>query len=123
MPLTDYGRSRRNSEALLKNRASIEQRKADTLRLAESEFRALLQERMGAERLQGQLEGLVEEAKELLQISEQGFEAGALTLLESLEAARSLREIEEALLDSRFRLATLDVNLLEAEGVLLEEGA
>jgi outer membrane protein TolC len=59
----------------------------------------------------------------LLQISEQGFEAGALTLLESLEAARSLREIEEALLDARFRLATLDVNLLEAEGVLLEEGA
>lgn len=123
MPLTDYGRSRRNSEALLKNRAAIEQRKADTLRLAESEFRALLQERMGAERLLGQLKDLVEEANELLQISEQGFEAGALTLLESLEAARSLREIEEALLDARFRLATLDVNLLEAEGVLLEEGA
>jgi outer membrane protein TolC len=78
---------------------------------------------MGAERLLGQLKDLVEEANELLQISEQGFEAGALTLLESLEAARSLREIEEALLDARFRLATLDVNLLEAEGVLLEEGA
>ena len=105
------------------SRRGFEQQREDALRMAAAEFQALQQERNGAERQVSKLEALIRDAEELLRINERGFETGALTLIESLEAARSLREIEEALLDAKFRLATLDVAILKTEGLLLEEGA
>lgn len=123
VPITDYGRSRRSVEALQMSRRGLEQQREDALRMAAAEFQALQQERNGAERQVSKLEALIRDAEELLRINERGFETGALTLIESLEAARSLREIEEALLDAKFRLATLDVAILKTEGLLLEEGA
>ncbi len=123
VPITDYGRSRRSVEALQMSRRGFEQQREDALRMAAAEFQALQQERNGAERQVSKLEALIRDAEELLRINERGFETGALTLIESLEAARSLREIEEALLDAKFRLATLDVAILKTEGLLLEEGA
>lgn len=123
VPITDYGRSRRSVEALQMSRRGFEQQREDALRMAAAEFQALQQERNGAERQVSKLEALIRDAEELLRINERGFETGALTLIESLEAARSLREIEEAHLDAKFRLATLDVAILKTEGLLLEEGA
>lgn len=122
LPLTDYGRSRLNVEALRKSRRGIEQLRDEVIRSATAEFQTLLLERTAAERQVERLEALIREAKELLRINERGFETGAVTLLESLEAARSLRDIEEALLGARFRLATVDVALMMTEGLLLVEG-
>jgi cobalt-zinc-cadmium efflux system outer membrane protein len=123
VPLTDYGRSRRNVESLRLSRRGIEQQRDDVIRVAITEFQSLKVERAAAERQVERLNSLIGDAKELLRINEKGFETGALTLLESLEAARSLRDIEEASLDSRFRLANLDVALILTEGYLLVEGA
>lgn len=123
VPLTDYGRSRRNVESLRLSRRGIEQQRDEVIRVAITEFQSLKVERAAAERQVERLNSLIGDAKELLRINEKGFETGALTLLESLEAARSLRDIEEASLDSRFRLSNLDVALILTEGYLLVEGA
>ena len=123
LPLTDYGRSRRNVESLRLRRRGIEQQRDDVLRTSVAEYQAISVERAAAERQVGRHDALIQDAKELLRINEKGFETGALTLLESLEAARSLRDIEEASLDSRFRLANLDVAMILTEGYLLVEGA
>lgn len=123
VPILDYGRNRRNIEALRLTQKAIEKQREDALRQAEAEFKTLQVDRAAAVLQIERLEQLITKAQELLRISERGFEGGVLTLLESLEAARALREIEESLLDARHRLARIDVALLTAQGHLLEEGS
>ncbi len=119
VPLLDYGRVRRQLESLRLSREALTKRKEDVLRLAESERGSLLLERSSAIDQVDRLKALLISATDLLRISEKGFETGALTLLESLEAARALREVEEALLDAQKNLAQIDVAIAATEGELL----
>lgn len=123
VPILDYGRNRRNIEALRLTQKAIEKQREDALRQAEAEFKTLQVDRVAAAQQMERLERLIAKAQELLRISERGFETGALTLLESLEAARALRDIEESLIDARLRLARIDVALTTVQGHLLEEGS
>lgn len=123
VPILDYGRNRRNIEALRLTQKAIEKQREDALRQAEAEFKTLQVDRVAAAQQMERLERLIAKAQELLRISERGFETGALTLLESLEAARALRDIEESLIDARLRLARIDVALTTVQGHVLEEGS
>lgn len=123
VPLVDYGRSRRNNESLRSTQKGLEKQREDALRLAAAELETLQVDRAAAVQQIERLEQLITKAQELLRISERGFEGGVLTLLESLEAARALRDIEESLLDARHRLARIDVALTTVQGHLLEEGS
>lgn len=122
VPITDYGRTKSSVKSLRLTRQAAEMQRDDALQLAEGELRSLMVERAAAQSQVARLESLILDAKELMRINQKGFEAGALTLIESLEAARALREIEEALLQAQLQLARIDVALAATEGFLLEEG-
>lgn len=92
---------------------------ADAERKARAELEAVAIELSSA---QAQLESFVRlaaDARDLVRASEIGYSEGATSLLEVLEANRSLREVEQSIVESRLRLAQAQSAYLRATGTLL----
>lgn len=121
MPILDSGRNRDAERALGYQAEAIAARLADERVRAEAEVEALTIEIAGAEAQVTRLNEMLGSSRELVEITQKGFEAGALTLVETLEANRATREVEETLIEARLRLAQLQVAYFSATGLLLED--
>lgn len=122
LPLTDYGRNRNEVRALELQREAVQRRLADALVLAEAEFAATKTDVSAAAVQVQRLRELLDDARELVAITQRGFDSGALTLVETLEANRALREVEESLVEAELHLAQGQVALIRSAGQLLEAG-
>ena len=121
LPIFDYGRARnevRAGEAL----AGAEDRSLlDAVARAGAELNAVSIELAAAAAARAGFDRLLADSRELVRISEVGFNEGATTLLEVLEANRALREVEENLVEARLRVAQAQAAYLRTTGTLLTE--
>jgi outer membrane protein TolC len=121
LPLWDWGTAtnRRKSARLaeLAGRASYMDRKA--MSIAEvSVAKAELDSAIESSKFLDQLE---KDARQLLQKEQRGFALGASTLLDVLDASRSVREIEESKIDVRTKVLQYSFRLLTVTGTVLTE--
>lgn len=121
LPLWDWGAgaNRRRSAHLaeLAGRAIFSDKKANSA--AEiTATKAELDTAMGASK---SLEQLEKDALNVLQKEQRGFALGAASLLDVLEASRSVREIEESRIDARTKILQYSFRLLTVTGVVLTE--
>lgn len=118
-PIFDSNRARNDIRAArLRQEAALHQFR-DTLFLAEANLEAAWIHVHAADSQVERSERLVDDARELVAITSQGFERGVLTLVETLEANRALREVEESLVEAEYRRALAIEALLRAGGQLV----
>lgn len=123
IPIFDYGRARNEIKA---SQLSAEaERKAldDAIAKAKTELEAVNVELEAANAQREAFGRLLEETRELLRVSEVGYREGATSLLEVIEATRSLREVEESLVEVKLRVAQAQAAYLRTTGALLEVNA
>ena len=120
IPLFDYGRSRSATRAALTRAAAAKKALADATRLAVGEIAGARIEAGAAREQVTRYEALVRTARGLVDRLRPGLTDQATTLLEVLDATRSLRDIEEALVEARQRLAQAQSRYLRATGTILE---
>jgi len=116
----DHGQSKAESQAARATAQSAEQQLLDVRDAAVKEAAALDIEIDAVRQQLRSLRTTREEAAELLTKSQKGFDQGYSTLLDVLEAARSLREIELELVEARKAQNLLIARQYEATGTLLE---
>lgn len=121
IPVFDYGRGRNDVKA--GEAAAQAERKAldDATARAQAELDAVKVELAAANAQREGFERLLADTRELVRVSDVGYREGATTLLEVLEANRSLREVEESLVESRLRVAQAQAAYLRTTGTLLGE--
>lgn len=121
IPLLDHGRRRAELEAVDARRAAVEKQYADALLLAKAEVAAAeitlktTREQAEAYRL------ILDEARTLVAKSQLGYEEGATTLIEVLEATRAMREVEEGYVEALAASYAAQADYIRATGQLLEE--
>lgn len=119
IPVFDFGR-RRNDVKAGQAAAQAEQRAlTDATARAQAELDAVSVELAAASAQRESFERLLADTRELVRISNVGYNEGATTLLEVLEASRALREVEESLVESRLRVAQAQAAYLRTTGTLL----
>jgi len=119
LPVFDYGRRRNELQA---GRSAVEaegKSLADAMVRAQAEVDAVQVELSAAVAQVGSFEGLRTDTLELVRVSEVGYREGATTLIEVLEATRTLREVEEGLVESRLRVAQAQATYFRTTGTLL----
>ncbi|MGV3617293.1 MAG: TolC family protein [Fimbriimonas sp.] len=121
LPIFDYGRVRSETRAA-ETQVEAERRSlADAVLRAQAELEAVQVEVNAASEGIASFESLIASARELVQKSEIGLREGAagMTLLDVLEATRSLREVEQGWVEARLRLAQAQATYLRASGRLI----
>jgi outer membrane protein TolC len=116
--ILDHGRSRNEREAASLRGLAAKQALADVRSKAKAELAAIEIEIEAAnERLAtyGEIQGA---ARVLVDKSRLGYTEGYGTLVDVLEATRSLREIEQELAEARLELNLAEVARYEATGAL-----
>lgn len=119
IPIFNNGRVRNEVRAAETQAKAEREAFTDAERRARAELDAVAIELASA---RAQLESFVRltaDARELVRASEIGYSEGATSLLEVLESNRSLREVEESVVESRLRLAQAQSAYLRATGTLL----
>lgn len=122
LPVFDQGRIR-NEVRAAELQAEAERRALDdAMGRATAEVEAVQGELTAAERQVESYRTLIASARELVAKSEIGLREGAasITLVEVLEATRALREVEQGLVEARYRVAQAQVAYLKATGRPLE---
>lgn len=119
-PLFDFGKSRAEETAALKRAQAASRALDDALRIAKGEVEAASIEVQGARQQVADLESVVSIARELVSRTRTGLTEGANTLIDVLDAARALREIEESLIGARASQAQAEARYLRATGTILE---
>lgn len=119
-PLFDYGKSRAEEGAASKRAEAARKAMADAQRIARGEIDAAKLEVAGAVEQVKSLEMVVATSRDLVSRTQTGLREGANTLIDVLDAARALREIEESLVEARVTLATAQARYLRATGSLIE---
>jgi len=121
IPVFDYGR--RKNDVKSGQAAAEAERKAlaDASARAQAELDAVNVELAAATEQRVGFDTLLTDTRELVRVSEFGYREGATTLLEVLEANRSLREVEESLVEARLRVAQAQAAYLRTTGTLLGE--
>jgi cobalt-zinc-cadmium efflux system outer membrane protein len=123
LPVFDQGRIR-NEVRAAELQAEAERRAfEDAKGRADAELEAVRGELQAAERQVESYQTLIAAARELVEKSEIGLREGAaaITLVEVLEAMRALREVEQGLVEARYRVAQAQAAYLKATGSLWEE--
>lgn len=123
IPVFDGGRIRNEVRAAETQVKAETEAFADAERRARAELDAVSIELSSA---RAQLESFVRlasDARDLVRASEIGYSEGATSLLEVLESNRSLREVEQSIVESRLRLAQAQSAYLRATGTLLRGDA
>ena len=121
LPVHDFGRGRGISKSAQLRREAADKRFNDALAQAESERKESLLALTTEHDQVARSQQLRDQAVRLVQMAQLGFEKGAYSLVETLEASRAQREVEDALIDAEFRLAEASVQWVTAVGYLLEE--
>lgn len=120
IPLFDHGRVAAETRAAGLKAAAARKTLADALRLAEGEVGAARIEFDSAKEQVGKYERLVGLAKELVERLRPGLTEQATTLIEVLDATRVLRDLEQAHVEAKTRLAQSQARLVRATGHILE---
>lgn len=120
IPLFDHGRVAAEARAAGLKAAAARKALADALRLAEGELGAARIEFDSAKEQVGKYERLVGLAKELVERLRPGLTEQATTLIEVLDATRVLRDLEQAHVEAKTRLALTQARLVRASGHILE---
>lgn len=120
IPLFDYGRVRSETKAANVRADAARKALEDATKLATGELRAARIERDAARTQVEKYQGLVVKAKELVDRLRPGLTEQATTLIEVLDSTRVLRDLEEAYVEARARLARAQARYLKATGQILE---
>lgn len=115
-PIWDHGAAHQRSMASKLNRLAAEQALRDKRKKAEAELVEAQNDYRAAVAARDSFEKLVADARGLLEKEQRGYTLGAASLLEVLDASRSLREIEEGAIDARSKVALAGATLLAAAG-------
>lgn len=119
-PLFDHGKVASESRAAAQRAEAARKALDDALRLAEGEVKAAQIEFESASAQVVKYEALVSRAKDLVDRLRPGLTEQATTLIEVLDATRVLRDIEQAHVESKARLAHAQARLVRATGLILE---
>jgi outer membrane protein TolC len=117
----DGGRSRHEEDSANKHAEATRSALEDALSIAFAETETTRLEVDGAQEQVAALEAAVATAQELVARTQVGLREGANTLIDVLDAARTLREIQDNLIEARVTLATAQARYLRATGTLLGE--
>ncbi len=120
IPLFDHGRAASESKAAGLRADAARKALGDSIRLAEGEVAAAQIAVKSANDQVAKYEALVGRAKELVNRLRPGLTEQATTLIEVLDATRVLRDLEQAYVEARTRLAEAQARLIRASGQILE---
>lgn len=121
-PLFDSGRSRAEVSAANRRAEAAKRALDDAVRIAHSELEAAEIEVKAASQQIARLTAVLEATRGLNDKTEIGLREGANTLIDVLDALRTLREIEENIVEARLSLASAQAKHLRATGTLLGGG-
>lgn len=116
----DFGRGRSEQSAAKKRAEASRATLADARKQAESELAAIDIEIAAASAQVSSYEAIRKAAVELVDKSQRGYTEGFGSLLDVLEATRSLREVEQELLEAQLALNLARTAQFEAAGTLIE---
>jgi outer membrane protein TolC len=116
----DFGRSRFEQGAAVKQADSLEALLADAKKRADAVIASIDIEIEAYRKRVESYEAIRESAKDLVAKSQRGFSEGFGTLLDVLEATRSLREIEQELVEAQLAVNLALASKYEAAGNLIE---
>jgi outer membrane protein TolC len=119
VPVFDYGRVRAESKAASIRANAARRALTDAVTIAFAEIASSVIEVESASKQVVQFEALVATARELVERLRPALTEQATTLFEVIDATRSMRDIEEALIEARLRLAAAQLRYLRATGHLL----
>lgn len=120
IPLFDHGRVAAETKAARIKVEAARKAFVDAFILAEGEVKAAQIDLASARDQVGKYEALVGRAKELVNRLRPGLTEQATTLIEVLDATRVLRDLEQAYVEARTRLAEAQARLIRASGQILE---
>jgi cobalt-zinc-cadmium efflux system outer membrane protein len=116
----DFGRSRFERGAAKKQAESFQALLKDASTKAEASIASIDIEIEASRKRLSSYEAIREAAKDLVAKSQRGFAEGFGTLLDVLEATRSLREIEQELAEAQLAVNLALASKYEAAGTLIE---
>ncbi|MCL4283470.1 MAG: TolC family protein [Fimbriimonadaceae bacterium] len=119
-PLFDHGRVASETKSAGMRAEAARKALDDATKLAEGEVRASQIAVKSASDQVGKYEALVGRAKDLVNRLRPGLTEQATTLIEVLDATRVLRDLEQAYVEARTRLAQAQARLIRASGQILE---
>ena len=114
----DFGKARYETKSAEKQMEAGGQSLEDARQKAEAELSATLAEFSGAKALVDSYRPILESARILLRKTQVGYDEGASTLIDVLEATRALREVEEGSVEAEQRLVEASIAVYRAAGVL-----
>lgn len=120
IPLFDSGRSRAETRAAKIRSEAAERTLADATTIAVGEAHAAQTEMEAAQGQVARYDALVSSAKELVERLRPGLTEQATTLIEVLDASRILRDVEQASIEAKARLAKAQARYIQVTGQLLE---
>lgn len=120
LPIFDYGRVRSETKAAQTKAEAARKALADASKLASGELAAARIEMNAAKQQVGRYEALVSTAKDLVERLRPALTEQATTLIEVIDATRTLRDVEEALVEARQHLAQAQSRYLRAAGQIIE---
>lgn len=118
--ILDFGRARSEQGAARKQAEALRASLSDVRKKAETELAAINLEIAAAEQRIKSHEAIRKAALDLLEKSQRGYTEGFGSLLEVLEATRSLREIQQELAEAQLALNLATVAKYQAAGALIE---
>lgn len=121
MPLWDWGATKNRVRAAQAGERAAQASLVDRQIIANNEVAAAQADLDSARLAVASFAHLVADARSLRDKEQRGFELGASTLLDVLDASRALREIEEGAIDAHLRLSQAHARLLAATGTILGE--
>lgn len=119
IPIFDSGRTRAETKAASTRADAARKALADAVALARGEIKASKIEVEAVREQVRKYEALVQTASQIVDRLRPALTDQATTLLEVIDATRSLREVEEALIDAKLRLAEAHARYLKATGQIL----
>lgn len=116
---SDSGKSRNERRSAEKKAEATEQSLKDARAKAEAELTSSLQELAGAAAQVESYASLLESTRTLMRKTQIGYDQGASTLLDLLEATRALREVEEGSVLAMQSYTEAKIAVYRATGMLL----
>ena len=115
----DYGAARNSASSSFHAKVSAQQALQDLTTQAAAELQAARVEFAGASQEAGEYTQLIQDAKSLLEKEQQAFASGAGSLLEVIDAARALRDVEDGESEARTHEIEAEAKLLAASGSVI----